>query len=155
MSTENLHYKYLKLTNGENIICTTDNDCSKLRKSKTISVVDPVILTPIRYPRGTSIIEGYVFQPWIKFVTETVFEIPVDTIIVASDVEEKLKESYLNFLIGEKEEAETDEIEELTSSVEKQKFIEILKSLGKSDREDDESSEEEIKRFTPSGHSIH
>jgi len=154
MNTTNLHYKFLKLTNGDDIICTTDNDCSKLRQTDTLSVVDPVILTPVRYPKGTSIVEGYVFRQWIKFVTETVFEIPVSTIIVASDVEARLKDSYIEFLLREKEEEK--EVEEIgDSSDEREKIIEMLNSISNLDREDDESSEEEIKRYTPNGHSIH
>jgi len=155
MSTSNLYYKYLKLTNGDNIICTTDNDCTKLRDNNTICIVDPVILTPIRYPRGMSIVEGYVFQPWIRFSTETVFEIPINTIIVSSDIEEELREGYLNFLIKEKE----DEVEEIKnnqlSSQDHVKLVDMLNNIAKNTKEDDESSKEEIKRFNSEGYTIH
>ena len=95
----NLHYKLIKLTNGEDIICSTDNDLSKTKKYSVIHVVDPVVVRSMRYPRGMTIIEGYVLQHWVSYATDSVFEIPLSSIVTFADIDNKMKETYLGFIL--------------------------------------------------------
>ena len=50
--SEELQYKFLKLSSGDGIICKTTDDCSNLFDRKTISITDPIVLNPVRVPRG-------------------------------------------------------------------------------------------------------
>lgn len=125
--TTNLNYKFLKLTNGDDIVCTTENDCSKLREQKTISIIDPVLISAVRMPRGASIVEGYVLHPWVSFVDATVFEIPVDSIIIATEVQEKLKTAYVDFLIREKQTISIDGTEDSVENKIMENLLSILK----------------------------
>ena len=52
-----LHYKFLKLSNGDNIICSTDDDCSNLNDKKSITICDPVTITQMKKEKG-SIVTG-------------------------------------------------------------------------------------------------
>ena len=68
-----LHYRYLKLSNGDNIICKTEDDCSNIYSKQTISISDPVIVNHLRIPRGHMIVETYGLTAWAAFVEQTVF----------------------------------------------------------------------------------
>ncbi|NBP02527.1 MAG: hypothetical protein EBU90_20890 [Proteobacteria bacterium] len=94
----NLHYKLFKLTNGENIVCTTDDNCENLHKKVSICISDPVIVNPVRMPMGLKVIETYVMTPWINYAKENIFEIPTNHIILATDIHEKFKETYISFI---------------------------------------------------------
>lgn len=90
--------KLLKLTNGENLIVTTDDACETFKNKEFLDVVDPVQVGVIRMPRGNMIIESYVLQPWIRMATTDVVRIPVHNIIVAVDLQDSAKTQYEEFV---------------------------------------------------------
>jgi hypothetical protein len=91
-------YKYFKLVSGEGIICKTEDDCKNIYKQKTVSVTDPVILNPVRIPRGEILIESYIMYPWFSFSPDNVYEIPTQQIVLASNIKESLKKNYVEYL---------------------------------------------------------
>jgi len=151
----NLHYKLIKLTNGEDIICSTDNDLSKTKKYSVIHVVDPVVVRSMRYPRGMTIIEGYVLQHWVSYATDSVFEIPLSSIVTFADIDNKMKETYLGFISEETQKMKPMlENNQLSISKEEEKDLEkILKELSKSVKEENNAEEETIK--PPRGRTLH
>jgi hypothetical protein len=76
----------------------TDDDCENLGKKKIIHVLEPVLVTPFRFPRGTKIVETFIMQPWIPFSPEKVFAISTNSIIMATDVVEDFKQQYESYI---------------------------------------------------------
>jgi len=93
--------KFLKLSNGEEIIVTTDNDCSDFKNEKYIHVVDPVEVKAIQMARGPVVVETHVMQPWIRLAKDDIIQIPTDSIVVAVDVEDDVLNQYAKFLYEE------------------------------------------------------
>lgn len=90
--------KFLKLTNGEEIIVTTDNDCSDFKNDKYLSVIDAVEIKAMQIVRGQQIIETQTMQPWIRLAKDDIIQIPTDNILVAVDVEDDVVDQYAKFL---------------------------------------------------------
>lgn len=140
----NLSYKLIKLNNGEDIICTMDTDISKLKQNDKLYVIDPVLVIRMRYPKGMSMIEGYVFQPWVSYASQSVFEIPAWSIITVADLEEKIKNTYIRYITEEIPNnvvKKTIDSESQMSKEEAAKLADMLSSI--SMLKDDEDAEEE------------
>ena len=114
-------YKYVKLTNGENIIVMTDTDCKEFKDRKSISILNPVELSTVRMANGPMLMESTTLQPWIKVATDDVIELPTESIIVIADVKEEAIEQYKIFLEeykNRKEDVEEQEEEIIEPSAE-------------------------------------
>ena len=114
-------YKYVKLTNGENIIVMTDTDCKEFKDRKSISILNPVELSTVRMANGPRLMESTTLQPWIKIATDDVIELPTESIIVIADVKEEAIEQYKIFLEeykNRKEDIEEQEEEIIEPSAE-------------------------------------
>ena len=114
-------YKYVKLTNGENIIVMTDTDCKEFKDRKSISILNPVELSTVRMANGPMLMESTTLQPWIKIATDDVIELPTESIIVIADVKEEAIEQYKIFLEeykNRKEDIEEQEEETIEPSAE-------------------------------------
>ena len=146
-----MHCKFLKLTNGEDIIVQTDDTCESLNKKEFISVIDPVLIASMRIPRGPMVIETYIMQPWIKMAKADVVQIPTKNIVVAVDVHEMAEKQYLQYVeesnnrkvLEEATEDETEE-EELT---EEEAFDQLMQTMREdSDEEDDGNPRTKVRR---------
>ena len=114
-------YKYVKLTNGENIIVMTDTDCKEFKDRKSISILNPVELSTVRMANGPMLMESTTLQPWIKIATDDFIELPTESIIVIADVKEEAIEQYKIFLEeykNRKEDIEEQEEEIIEPSAE-------------------------------------
>ena len=114
-------YKYVKLTNGENIIVMTDTDCKEFKDRKSISILNPVELSTVRMANDPMLMESTTLQPWIKIATDDVIELPTESIIVIADVKEEAIEQYKIFLEeykNRKEDIEEQEEEIIEPSAE-------------------------------------
>ncbi len=149
MNTE-FHYKLLKLVNGENIVCSTDDDCSNLRSKASVFVCDPVLVTPVRVPRGLRIVESYVMTPWISITDEKIFEIATDQILVATDVKEHFKENYISY-IDDTNQQQTEEKTKLEDSIQEM----LHSALNRNTNESVEENEETNYIIAPGSKSIH
>ena len=96
-----MFYKFLKLTNGDNLIVSTDVDCNNLREQKTLSVVDPVLINTVKMLKGPYIVETFTMQPWIKLAKKDIIDIPTENIVVAVDIEDSVEEQYKSFLMDQ------------------------------------------------------
>lgn len=140
----NLSYKLIKLNNGEDIICTMDTDISKLKQNDKLYVIDPVLVIRMRYPKGMSMIEGYVFQPWVSYASQSVFEIPAWSVVTFADLEDKIKDTYIRYITEEIPNnvvQKTIDSESQMSKEEAAKLADMLSSI--SMLKDDEDAEEE------------
>ena len=145
---EDIQYKYLKLSTGDNIVCKTDDDCTNLFDRNTISVSDPVVLNAVRVPRGEVLVESYIMYPWFSFSEEKTYEISTKQIILAVNINDNLKENYIGYLkTQEEKEKENDddpiiieEDDEETQSL----FDKLLNALGDDIHEDTERHDDFI-----------
>ena len=106
---EEKHYKYLKLTNGEDIIVSTDNNCDNFKDQKYLYVYDPVLINTIKIARGPYVVESFTMQPWIKLAKSDIVEIPTESIVVVVDIEDRVVTEYHNYLNEYKTHKETDD----------------------------------------------
>jgi len=90
--------KFLKLSNGEEIIVTTDNDCNDFKNDRYLSVMDAVQVKEMQVCRGPLVIETHVMQLWIRIAKNDIIQIPTDNILVAVDVEDDVANQYAKFL---------------------------------------------------------
>lgn len=90
--------KFIKLSNGEDIIAVTNNDCKDFKSEKIIVVNDPVLIRTIKIARDSYLMESFTMQPWIKLAKERTIEIPTESIIVAVDIDDMVYEQYTTFL---------------------------------------------------------
>jgi hypothetical protein len=91
-------HKYLKLTNGDDIIVTTDSNCENFRKDSVLYVYDPVLISTVRLAQGHYFVETFTMQPWIKLAKDDIMEIPTENVIIAVDIDDKVVTQYEMFL---------------------------------------------------------
>lgn len=140
-----LNYKFLKLTNGDDIICTLDTDTTKLKQNEKLFVVDPVLVVRMRYPRGMSMVEGYVFQPWVSYAAQSVFEIPAWSIVTSADLEDKIKNTYIKYITEEVPNTLVQKTTDDDSKLSKEEAVRIadmLSSIAMSQKDEDDAEEE-------------
>lgn len=140
----NLSYKFIKLNNGDDIICTMDTDITKLKQNDKLFVVDPVLVVRMRYPRGMSMVEGYVFQPWVSYAAQSVFEIPAWSIVTSADVEVKIRDTYIKYIT---EELSTNIVQKTTddsqiSKEEAMRIADMLSSITMTHKDEEDAEEE-------------
>ena len=140
---EDLYYKYLKLSSGDNIICMTTDNCEDIYDRKIIQVTQPVILSAIRMPSSRGVVESYIMYPLFSFSGEEVYTIPTSQIVLVINIKENLKNNYLTYL------SERDEEEDLLIPEDDEDVIEtgeetieeFLNRLGDETNEDKETEE--------------
>ena len=136
---ENPYYKYLKLSSGDNIICTTTDDCEDIYDRKSIKVTQPVILSAIRMPSSRGIVESYIMYPLFTFTEEEEYISPTSQIVLAINIKENLKNNYLTYLSQQEE--EDDELVADDDEDEEETIDEFLNRLGDEINEDKETKE--------------
>lgn len=138
--------KYLKLTNGDNIIVTTDNDCKNFKEQKTIPVCDPVLLKNIQMAQGPFLVETFTMQPWIKVAKNDIIDIPTESILVVVDLHESAVDQYKSFVL---ETSNTDpKVEEVTD----EEYQNLFDSFEETEEDD---GVEPIRRVQKLGKTIH
>lgn len=138
-----MEYKFLKLINGEDLIVTTDDACSTFKDKEFISVIDPVLITSMRFPRGPMIVESFVMQPWIKMAKKDVVNIPTKFILVATDVQEMALQQYQDYVVETNNnmimKTEAADFQNMDDEEEERTFEQFLQSaMTDNDEEDDD-----------------
>ncbi len=126
-----MYCKFLKLTSGENLIVSTEDECSDLVNKKYIEVSQPVEIHSMRMPCNGGVVESYMMQPWLKMSAKEVLRIPAHNVIIATNVLEKAEFQYKQFILEYEHIAVTNE-EELDQAL-----------SGNDDVVEDEISEED------------
>lgn len=133
-----MYCKLLKLTNGENIIVTTDDNCETFKDKEFIDAVDPVEVSSFRIPQGQLLVESYVLKPWMRMAASDLVRIPTRNIIVAVDLQENARlqyEEYLNTVSQE-----TFELQEEVQMTEEEQFEDFLDQVLNNDEEDEDGN---------------
>lgn len=103
--------KFLKLTNGDDIIAMVGDEFMSTTTMSHVQIQDPVQISSARFPRGDMIMETYLMQPWIKMSRSNIMVIPTVTIVAAVDITDSAYEQYIEYLdmqIGEEEVARSN-----------------------------------------------
>ena len=140
---EDLYYKYLKLSSGDNIICMTTDNCEDIYDRKIIQVTQPVILSAIRMPSSRGVVESYIMYPLFSFSGEEVYTIPTSQIVLVINIKENLKNNYLTYLSERDKEEDLlipDDNEDVIETGE-ETIEEFLNRLGDEINEDKETEE--------------
>jgi len=126
---KNTYYKLIKLSSGDNIICTTEDDCKDFIKKKIISVHNPVVINTIRVPRGTSILESYILIPWFNFSDSEIYEISTQQIVTTSNIKDGLVKNYQTFLENREKNDEEEETKDISVEDLQEEDPDILQQL--------------------------
>ena len=94
-----MYCKFLKLTSGENLIVSTEDECKELDKKSYIEVSEPVVIHSMKLPFQGGFIESYIMQPWLKMATKEVLRLPVRNIIIATNLLEGAESQYKQFIV--------------------------------------------------------
>jgi hypothetical protein len=95
----NLNCKYIKLSNGENIICLTDDNMENLETNRRVLITDPMMVSLVRVPRlGVGVVDSYVLHPWMPLSEDKIMEINTSCIISAVEAKASFREQYENFI---------------------------------------------------------
>lgn len=128
--SDNLYYKYIKLVSGDDIVCKTTDDCTKLFDQKILCISDPVVLNPVRVPKGDMLVESYIMYPWFSFSSEEVFQIPTTQIVLAVNIKENLKENYLLYLASRAANEMAEDDQDLDDDTIEDIIDEFLNTIG-------------------------
>jgi serine phosphatase RsbU (regulator of sigma subunit) len=138
---EDLYYKYLKLSSGDNIICMTADDCEDIYDKKTIKVTQPVILSAIRMPSSRGVVESYIMYPLFSFTADEIYTIPTSQIVLVINIKENLKENYLTYLSERDEQEDVLVQDDDEDEIEEETIEEFLNRLGDETNEEKENQE--------------
>ena len=94
-----MYCKFLKLTSGENLIVSTEDECKDLADKKYIEVSEPVEIHSMKMPYAGGVIESYMMQPWLKMSAKEVLRIPARNVVIVTNVLERAETQYKQFII--------------------------------------------------------
>lgn len=140
-----MYCKFIKLTSGENLIVSTEDECNDLVNKNYIEITEPVEIHSMKMPYAGGVIESYMMQPWLKMSAKEVVRIPAHNIVIATNVLEKAETQYRQFIIeyDNHEIATEEDIEQALSGDDDNNEIEITE-------EDDNDS-----RSSSGTHTLH
>lgn len=134
-----IYYRLIKLTNGEVLIVQTDDSCDDWFNKTVISVLNPILLQTMRFPKGDSLIETYILHPWISFAEDEVIDIPTRNILVILNPAKGLIMNYEEYIMRSSVNNEPSTEEEETSSFEE--FLDSLRGEGDQNGEEENDNE--------------
>lgn len=151
---ENTTIVLVKLLSGDNLICETENDYEYFLDKRSLTIINPVILNILRMPRGDKLLESYVMMPWFGFAKYETYTIPTNKVITIMEVQDSVRDNYLEFIENRKMELDEEGIEESAEDIEAsffqnstgederdiESFLEnVIEKLGEQIEEDEES----------------
>ena len=91
-------FLFVKLTNGDSLMCTSYEDVTDIRKLKHLIITDPIQIFSFKMPVNGSIIEKYIMQAWTPFSSTNEVVIPISNIIFVGDLKEPFIEKYIEYI---------------------------------------------------------
>jgi hypothetical protein len=137
-----LFCKYIKFSNGDNIVCLTDDNCDDLGNLRSIVVMEPMSVVPIRIPRFGKLMETYVLHPWLPLTDEKVVEISTGSIISAVEARNSFREQYEQFIEQQNQSPDIEENQELEIEEDLSRAQELLKTLATTEHEEDDDNDD-------------
>jgi hypothetical protein len=91
-------FLFVKLTNGDNLMCTCYEDVTDIRKLKHLLITDPIQIFSFKMPSNGTIIEKYIMQVWAPFSSTNEVIIPISNVIFVGDLKEPFIEKYIEYI---------------------------------------------------------
>lgn len=91
-------FLFVKLTNGDNLMCTCYEDVTDIRKLKHLLIIDPIQIFSFKMPINGSIIEKYIMQAWTPFSSTNEVVIPIGNVVFVGDLKESFIEKYIEYI---------------------------------------------------------
>ena len=92
------HYVFVKLANGDNLMCTTFSDITKIQNLQFLEVIDPIQIFSFRLPHNGTIIEKFIIQAWAPFSSASKTMIPINNIVFLGHLKEYFIERYVDYI---------------------------------------------------------
>jgi hypothetical protein len=96
--TEEAKFIFIKLSNGDNLICTTLHDVSTIEKLKFLPIIDPIQIFSFKIPHNGVIIEKYIMQSWTPFSSDNTTKIPMSNVVFVGKLKEIFIDKYIEFI---------------------------------------------------------
>lgn len=139
--------KFIKLTNGDNIIAYTEDSCETFKDQEFVEVHHPIQVGLVRYPRNGVIMESHMFMPWIAASSSESIKIPVASILVTTDVRDNIAKQYdifINKVIIEDAEDGDEEGIELSDEEDIEDFFSMFTEESETEEDDSTSNRRTI-----------
>jgi hypothetical protein len=134
-----IYYRLIKLINGEVLIAQTDDPCDDWLSKPIISVLNPILMQSMRFPKGDSLIETYILHPWVSFAEDEVIDIPTRNILVILNPEQGLITNYEEYIMRSSGNNEPSTDEEEPSDFDS--FLDSLRGEGEQHGEEENDNE--------------
>lgn len=138
--------KFIKLTNGENIIAYTEDSCETFKDKEFLEVHNPILVGLVRFPRNGIIMESHMFMPWIAASSSESIKIPISSILVTTDVRDNIAKQYdtfINKVIIEDAEEDEEGIE-LSDDEDVEDFFSMFTEESETEEDDNSSNRRTI-----------
>lgn len=99
---DDLRYIYVKLNNGDNILCATTEQIDNL-EGDFLRVVDPIQIMSMKVPYKGMIVEKFMMQSWVPFSEADVVNIPLQHVIFIGDLKEPFITKYIEYVESQEE----------------------------------------------------
>lgn len=114
---ETPQYVFVKLSNGDNIMCTTFDNISQIKSLQFLEVIDPIQVFSFKMPHNGAIIEKFIIQAWAPFSSSSATIIPINNVVFVGQLKEFFIERYIDYITDPNaqqllEETGVDEMEE-------------------------------------------
>lgn len=97
-SGEDTKFVFLKLTNGDNIMCTTLDNIDDISSARVLQILDPIQVFSFKIPYKGVFIEKYIMQAWTPFSSATFANIPMNNIVFVGELKPFFVEKYLEYV---------------------------------------------------------
>ena len=95
---EALRYVYIKLCNGDNLMCCTTDMIDDMSEATHLQVVDPLQILSLKMPYQGTIVEKYMFQSWIPFSESNVVNLSLCDILYIGDLKPQYIDQYTEYV---------------------------------------------------------
>jgi hypothetical protein len=91
-------YVFVKLSNGDNLMCTTFTNISQVQGIQFLEVIDPIQIFSFKMPHNGNIIEKFIFQAWTPFSKTTATMIPINNVVFVGHLKDYFIERYIDYI---------------------------------------------------------
>jgi len=89
---------FVKLVNGDNLMCMTESDIHDIKKLKHLAVSDPIQIFSFKMPYNGAIIEKYIMQAWAPFSSSNAMTIPMNNVVFVGELKQNFVDKYMEYV---------------------------------------------------------
>lgn len=117
---DDIQYVYVKLINGDNILCATSEVIDDISEVGFLQVIDPIQIYSVKVPFKGLLVEKFMMQSWLPFSDTDVVNIPLQQVIFIGNLKEPFLSKYVEYVNDKSlsdsmgDEADEDTLNELS-----------------------------------------